>query len=147
MQFDDNLTNPALGWKKTQYIMNNLRNKVQLIGNLGDNPEITNLENGKKIAKFSLATNETYINNKGEKITQTQWHSLIAWNKTADIIEKYVFKGSEITIEGKLTNRSWEDKEGNKRYATEVLVNEILLMGKNPNVGSAITKKEDDLPF
>jgi single-strand DNA-binding protein len=73
--------------------MNNLRNKVQLIGDLGNNPEITNLENGKKIAKFSLATNETYTDSTGEKIIKTDWHNLIAWNKTADIIEKFTKKG------------------------------------------------------
>ena len=81
--------------------MNNLRNKVQLIGNLGNDPEITNLEGGKKIAKFSLATNETYTNQAGEKITNTDWHNLIAWNKTADIIEKFTKKGKEIAIEKK----------------------------------------------
>jgi single-strand DNA-binding protein len=110
--------------------MNTLRNKVQLIGNLGNDPEIITLESGKKLAKFSLATNESYKNAQGEKVTQTDWHNLIAWNKTADIIEKYVTKGKEIAIEGKLTNRSYETKEGEKRYITEVVVNEILMLGK-----------------
>lgn len=110
--------------------MNTLRNKVQLIGNLGNNPEIIELESGKKLAKFSLATNDSYKNAEGEKITQTDWHSLIAWGKTADIIEKYVSKGKEIAIEGKLTNRSYETQEGEKRYVTEVLVNEVLMLGK-----------------
>ena len=111
--------------------MNNLRNKVQLIGNLGNDPEITNLEGGKKIAKFSLATNETYTNQAGEKITNTDWHNLIAWNKTADIIEKFTKKGKEIAIEGKLSSRSYDDNDGNKKYITEVLVNELLMLGKN----------------
>ncbi len=110
--------------------MNTLRNKVQLIGNLGKDPEIINLESGKKLAKFSLATNESYKNSEGEKITQTDWHNLIAWGKTADIIEKYVSKGKEIAIEGKLTNRSYETKEGEKRYVTEVIVNELLMLSK-----------------
>ncbi|WP_299128510.1 single-stranded DNA-binding protein [uncultured Winogradskyella sp.] len=110
--------------------MNTLRNKVQLIGNLGNDPQIINLENGKKLAKFSLATNESYKNAKGEKVNQTDWHNLIAWGKTADIIEKFVTKGKEIAIEGKLTTRSWEDKDGVKRYTTEVVCNELLMLSK-----------------
>lgn len=110
--------------------MNTLRNKVQLIGNLGNDPEVITLENGKKLAKFSLATNDTYKNSEGEKITQTEWHSLVAWGKTADIIEKYLIKGKEVAVEGKLTNRSYETQEGDKRYVTEVVVNEILMLGK-----------------
>ena len=94
--------------------MNTLRNKVQLIGNLGNDPEIITLESGKKLAKFSIATNESYKNSLGEKITDTQWHNVVAWNKTAEIIEKYVTKGNEIAIEGKLTSRSYESKEGEK---------------------------------
>ncbi len=109
--------------------MNNLKNKVQLIGNLGMNPEIKVLESGKKLAKFSIATNESYKNVKGEKIEDTQWHNLIAWGKTADIIEKYLQKGNEIAIEGKLTNRSYDDKDGNKRYVTEIIVNDLLMLG------------------
>ena len=112
--------------------MNTLRNKVQLIGNLGNAPEMTTLESGKKLAKFSIATNEHYKNAQGEKVTDTQWHNIVAWNKTAEIIEKYVSKGQEIAIEGKLTHRSYDDKEGNKRYITEVVVNELLLLGSKP---------------
>jgi len=111
--------------------MNTLRNKVQLIGNLGNDPEIINLESGKMLAKFSIATNESYKNAKGEKITDTQWHNIIAWGKTAEIVEKYVTKGKEIAIEGKLTSRSYETKEGEKRYVTEVVCNELLMLGKN----------------
>jgi single-strand DNA-binding protein len=111
--------------------MNTLRNKVQLIGNLGNDPEIINLETGKMLAKFSIATNESYKNAKGEKITDTQWHNIVAWGKTAEIVEKYVTKGKEIAIEGKLTTRSWEDKEGVKRYTTEVVCNELLMLGKS----------------
>ncbi len=109
--------------------MNNLKNKVQLIGNLGMNPEIKNLDSGKKLAKFSIATNESYRNANGDKIEDTQWHNLIAWGKTAEIIEKYVKKGNEIAVEGKLVNRNYDDKDGNKRYVTEILVNEILMFG------------------
>ena len=110
--------------------MNTLRNKVQLIGNLGKDPEIINLESGKTLAKFALATNESYKNAQGEKITDTQWHNVIAWGKTAQIIEKYVTKGKEVAIEGKLTTRSWEDKDGMKRYITEVVCSELMMLGK-----------------
>ena len=108
--------------------MNTLRNKVQLIGNLGNDPEIITLESGKKLAKFSLATNEHYKDKDGQKQTKTDWHNIVAWNKTVDIIEQYVSKGKEIAIEGKLSSRSYEDKEGQKRYTTEVIINELLLL-------------------
>ncbi len=110
--------------------MNALRNKVQLIGNLGNDPEIVTLDSGKKLAKFSMATHETYKNQQGERVTDTQWHNVVAWGKTADLVESYVTKGKEIAIEGKLTHRSYEDKEGVKRYSTEVVCNELLLLGK-----------------
>lgn len=108
--------------------MSTLRNKVQLIGHVGNEPEILNLESGKKLAKFSIATNESYKNSKGEKITDTQWHNIIAWGKTAELIENYVPKGKEVGIEGKLNSRSYEDKEGHKRYITEIVCNELLFM-------------------
>ena len=110
--------------------MNTLRNKVQLIGHVGNAPEIVNLESGKKLAKFSIATNASYKNAKGEKIEDTQWHNIVAWGATADLVEKYVPKGKEIGIEGRLTSRSYEDKEGVKRYITEIVCNEVLLLGK-----------------
>ena len=109
--------------------MNTLKNNVKLVGNVGAEPVITNLDNGKKVARFSLATNETFKNSKGEKQTDTNWHTLIAWGKAAEIVEKYVTKGKEIAIDGKLTSRSFETKENEKRYVTEVVVNEILLLG------------------
>jgi single-strand DNA-binding protein len=111
-------------------IMNTLRNKVQLIGNLGNDPEVITLESGRKLAKFAIATNESYKNANGEKVTDTQWHNIVAWGKTADIIEKYVAKGKEVAIEGKLTSRSYETKQGEKRYITEVVCNELLMLGK-----------------
>ena len=116
--------------KQKLLIMNSLRNKVQLIGNLGNNPEIITLDSGMKFAKFSIATNKNYKNAQGEKVDQVQWHNLIAWNKTADIIEQYLTKGKEIAIEGKLTSRSYDDKQGQKRYVTEIVVNELLMLGK-----------------
>ena len=109
--------------------MNALRNKVQLIGNLGSNPEVINLDSGKKLAKFSIATNEIYKNAQGEKVTDTQWHNVITWNKTAEIVEKYLSKGNEVAIEGKLVTRTYEDKEGVKKYITEVVANELLMLG------------------
>jgi len=109
-----------------------LKNKVQLIGNLGNAPEIKVLDSGKKMARFSVATNESYRNAQGEKITDTQWHTLVAWGKVAEIVEKYLQKGSEVAIEGKLINRSYNDKEGNKKYVTEVQVNELLMLGEKP---------------
>jgi single-strand DNA-binding protein len=110
--------------------MNAMRNKVQLIGHAGNDPEIKNLDGGKKVANLTIATNDTYKNEKGEKVEQTEWHKVVAWGKTAEIIEKYVTKGKEIAIEGKLTHRSYEDKNGEKRYITEVVANDILLLGK-----------------
>jgi single-strand DNA-binding protein len=110
--------------------MNALRNKVQLIGRLGQDPEIVNLDSGKKLAKFSVATNDSYKNAQGERVENTQWHNVVAWGKTAEIVENYAAKGKEIAIEGKLTHRSYDDKDGNKRYMTEVVCNELLLLGK-----------------
>lgn len=107
-----------------------LKNKVQLIGNLGSNPEIKTLDGGKKLAKFSIATDESYRNANGEKVKETQWHNLVAWGKVAEIVEKYLSKGSEVAIEGKLMNRSYNDRDGKKKYITEIQVNELLMLGE-----------------
>lgn len=109
--------------------MSNLKNSVRLIGNLGNAPEVKTIADNKKLAKFSMATNETYKNEKGEKVTETYWHNIVVWGKLAGIAEKYLQKGSEVAIEGKLTNKSYTDKDGNKRYVTEIIANEILMMG------------------
>lgn len=118
--------------------MNNLKNSVRLIGNVGANPEMksfdpsTNLgqERGAtKMARFSIATNEHYTDKKGEKQTNTEWHNVVAWGKTAELAEQLLQKGSEVAIEGKLTTRSWE-KDGEKKYMTEVVVNELLVLSK-----------------
>ena len=111
--------------------MNRLRNRVQLIGHLGMNPDVKTLESGIKFAKFSLATNDSYVNNKGEKVEETEWHNVIAWNKTAELVESYLEKGKEVALEGKLTTRSWDDEKGNKKYITEVVCSEILFLGKS----------------
>ncbi|UII80131.1 single-stranded DNA-binding protein [Flagellimonas sp. CMM7] len=109
--------------------MSTLRNKVQLIGNVGSEPKITNLESGNKVARFSMATNEFYRNAQGEKVQSTQWHYVVAWDKKADIIEQYVHKGKELAIEGKLISRSYTNEMGVKCYVTEIVANEILLLG------------------
>lgn len=110
--------------------MNEMKNRVQLIGNVGNDPEIRTLETGKKLAHLTIATNDYYKNEKGEKVQQTEWHRVTAWGKVAEIIEKYVVKGKEVAVEGKLTHRSYDDKNGEKRYITEVVVNDILLLSK-----------------
>ena len=108
--------------------MNTLMNHVQLIGRLGNDPEVRSFESGKQMATFSLATNETYYNNKGEKVTDTQWHNIVVWGKKVDVVQNYLSKGSEIALEGKLINRSYE-KDGERKYITEISLNELLMMG------------------
>lgn len=112
--------------------MNALKNRVQLIGNLGKDPECKELDGGRKVAKFSIATNDSYKDKEGNKVEETQWHNVVAWGKTAEIAEKYLTKGKEVAVEGKLTSRSYDDKDGNKRYITEVIINEILML-RNKN--------------
>lgn len=108
--------------------MNSVKNKVQLIGNLGKDAEIKQFDNGGKLARLSLAVDESYKNQKGERISDTSWHNIVAGNGLADIAEKYLKKGSRVCVEGKLVNRSWEDKEGNKHFVTEIRANEILML-------------------
>lgn len=110
--------------------MNAIKNKVQLIGNLGQAPEVKTIGDGKKVANLSIATSENYKNAKGEKVSETQWHSVIAWGKLAEIAEKYLVKGTEVAIEGKLVNRNYTDKQGIKRYVTEVQASELLILTK-----------------
>lgn len=110
--------------------MNAMKNKVQLIGHVGQEPEIKTFDGGKKVANITMATNEVYYKENGDKVEKTEWHKVKAWGKTAEIIEKYVTKGKEICIEGKLTYSDYLDKNGEKRYVTEVVANDILLLGK-----------------
>ena len=114
--------------------MNSLKNKVQLIGNLGNDPKIFNFDGDKIKVNFSLATSDSYKKENGEKVVDTQWHNIVAWGNTAKIAEKFLKKGSKVAVEGKLTNRSWEDKEGNKKYVCEVLIHEIVLLDAKQNV-------------
>jgi single-strand DNA-binding protein len=108
--------------------MKSLRNSVQLIGNIGKDPEVKSFDKNKK-ASFSIATNETYKNQKGEKVEETQWHNVVVWGKLADVVEKYLKKGNEVAIEGKLVHRSYETASGEKRYITEINVNDLLMLG------------------
>lgn len=110
--------------------MNSLKNKVQLMGHLGNDPEMVFLKNGSKLAKFSIATNTFYKNAEGDKVQDTHWHRIVAWGKIAEIAEAYLVKGKEVMIEGSLVSRSYETKEGQKRYITEVKCNELLMLGK-----------------
>ncbi|WP_423149159.1 single-stranded DNA-binding protein [Rubrolithibacter danxiaensis] len=110
--------------------MSTLKNTVRLVGFLGNEPELKTVGDNKKLVRLSIATNDSYKNDKGEKVEETQWHNLVLWDRNATVAEKFLHKGSEVTIEGKLTNRSYTDKAGIKKYLTEIIVNEILLMGK-----------------
>lgn len=109
--------------------MYGMRNKVTLIGNLGMDPEFKETEKGVKLAKVSIATNEVYKNNQGEQVKETMWHNLIAWGKTAEVMNKYLKKGSEVVVEGKLINRNYTDKSGTKKYVTEVQVSDFVMVG------------------
>ena len=130
-------------------------NKVILVGNLGKDPEVRYLDNGVAVANFSLATTETYKNKEGNRVSQTEWHNIVLWRGLAEIAEKYLKKGSAVYIGGKIKNRKWEDKEGNTRYNTEILGDNMTMLGGKPlqesgTVNSEIkssSDKADDLPF
>tara|TARA_R110001599_G_scaffold116309_2_gene283872 strand:+ start:1170 stop:1607 length:438 start_codon:yes stop_codon:yes gene_type:complete len=141
-------------------------NKVILVGNLGKDPEVRHLENGRAVANFSLATSETYKNKQGERVTTTEWHNIVLWSPVAEIAEKYLKKGNQVYIEGKLTTRSWDDQDGNKKYTTEVVGNNLTMLGtksdneggggnssyspsseKSSEVSSIPEDDSDDLPF
>ena len=109
--------------------MNTLRNTVQLIGRLGQDPEIVTFQDGNKIAKFSMATDDSYKDKAGNKVERSYWHNIVVKGGLVNVVENYVNKGQEIAIEGKLTNRSYDTKEGEKRYVTEILCNELLMLG------------------
>jgi len=111
--------------------MNTLKNRVQLIGRLGQDPEVKTLETGKKVARFSIATSDNYVGKDGNKVTETQWHHLVVWGPLTTICEKYLKKGREIAVEGKLAYRNWNDKDGMAHNSTEIVVNELLLLNGN----------------
>lgn len=136
-------------------------NKVILIGNLGKDPEVKYLDSGVAVANFSLATTENYRNKEGEKVSQTEWHNIVLWRGLAEIAEKWLKKGSSVYIEGKIRTRRWEDKDGNARYTTEILGENMTMLGKRDDNKTESTEdkivkpeeiildenKEDDLPF
>ena len=133
-------------------------NKAILLGNLGKDPELRRLDDGRAVANFSIATSETYKNKSGEKVTNTEWHNVVLWTPLAEIAESYLKKGSQVYIEGKISNRSYEDKEGVKKYISEVVGRDITLLGRAPesqqqNDSSSTENdnpeavQEDDLPF
>ena len=127
-------------------------NKVILVGNLGKDPEVRYLDNGVAVANFSLATTENYKNKQGERVSQTEWHNIVLWRGLAEVAEKYLKKGSSIYIEGKIKNRKWEDKDGNTRYNTEILGDNMTMLGAKPSSEEISLKTNtqetnDDLPF
>jgi len=127
-------------------------NKVILIGNLGKDPEVRYLDSGVAVANFSLATTENYKNKEGERVSQTEWHNVVLWRGLAEVAEKWLKKGSSVYIEGKIRTRKWEDKEGNTRYSTEILGDNMTMLGGKPSSeGAPATTQEqdskDDLPF
>ena len=110
--------------------MENRKNHVQLVGRLGANPEVKNFENGKKLARFAVAVTQTYTTKKGEKVTDVQWHSIIAWDTLAGVAEQTLQKGMQVTVDGKLINRSYTNKVGEKRNSTEIVANELFIIQK-----------------
>ncbi len=122
--------------------MNNLKNRVNLIGNLGMDPQVRETSNGKKMARFTIATSENYRNNKGEKVTETQWHNIVAWGNQVSYIEKYLEKGQQVAIEGKLTHREYQNSNNEKRYITEIVVHEILILKYRDQQQAASKEKE-----
>ncbi len=120
--------------------MKSLKNSIQLFGNLGMNPEVKTLSNGKKVTTLSLATTETYKNAKGERMKDTQWHKVVAWGKLAELMETYLKKGSEVAIEGKLVYKNYQDKNGVTKYFSEIVANEMIMIGRK-------TGEKENLPF
>lgn len=127
-------------------------NKVILIGNLGADPELKQLDGGTSIANFSIATSESYKNKQGEKVTNSEWHKCVCYGKSAEIIDQYTSKGDKLYIEGSIHTRSWDDNEGNKKYITEVKVRDFKFLSTKGTQGSSSAPEvpqdeDDDLPF
>lgn len=136
-------------------------NKVILVGNLGKDPEVRTLENGAKVANFTLATSESYKNREGQRVTQTEWHNIVLWRGLAEIAEKFLRKGNQVYIEGKIKSRSWDDKDGIKRYTTEILGDNLTMLGSKRDAEESTpstptenaapeansSEEKDDLPF
>lgn len=130
-------------------------NRVQLIGRLGKNPEVRYTSNGSAVANFSMATNETWTGKDGQKNERTEWHNIVAWNKLGEICGEYLTKGKQVYIEGRLTTRSWEDRDGKPRYTTEIVASNMIMLGgagKDSSASQEFSPKdsssiEDDIPF
>ena len=132
-------------------------NKVILIGNLGKDPELRYAPSGAAVASFSLATNEQWKDQEGNPQERTTWHNLVVWGKLAEIAAEYLKKGRKVYIEGRLQYRDYEDKSGNKRYVTEIVVNDLVMLGSRQDGGEreestsgappAVSEEKDDLPF
>ena len=122
-------------------------NKVILIGNLGKDPEVRHLDNGVAVANFSLATTESYTNKQGDRVNQTEWHNIVLWRGLADIAEKYLKKGNSVYVEGKISTRKWEDKEGNARYSTDIIADKMTMLGaKQENTTSSMPNQVKETP-
>jgi single-strand DNA-binding protein len=124
-------------------------NKVQLIGYIGKDPEVSTISSGMKVAKFQMATSESYKDKSGTKVEKTEWHNIIAWGSHADVIEKYLKKGKQIYVEGKLTTRSWDDKKsGEKKYITEIVLLSFSFLGKkDDSISSQDSNERTDNPY
>ncbi|MFC1545427.1 single-stranded DNA-binding protein [Gemmatimonadota bacterium] len=141
-------------------------NKVIILGNLGQDPEVRSTQGGQMVANLRLATNRTWTDRNGQRQEQTEWHSVVAWGKLAEIIEQYLKKGDQVYFEGRLQTSSWEDKSGEKRYKTEIVAQEMQMLGSgggsrggsggdssynnstgSDGGGSGVVEEDDDLPF
>lgn len=119
-------------------------NKVIILGNLGIDPEVRTLESGAKLARLRIATSESYTNREGQRVENTEWHNVTVWRQLADIAEKYLFKGRQVYIEGKLQTRSWKDAEGNDRYTTEIVGDKLQLIGGRPDSNDSGAQKSTE---
>jgi single-strand DNA-binding protein len=122
--------------------MNTLKNRVTLIGNLGQDPEVKTIETGKKVTHFTLATDDGYKNSDGQKVSETTWHNIVAWNGLAEIAGKYLKKGHQVAVEGRIVYRTYEDKKGATKYITEIVLNDLILLRNGNEQGKAGQTKD-----
>lgn len=121
-------------------------NKVILVGNVGKDPEVRYLDSGVAVANFPFATSETYKNKNGEKVTTTEWHNIVLWRGLAEVVEKYVTKGSQLYLEGKIRTRSWDDRDGNKRYTTEIVADTMQMLGRRSDESATPQPSDEEAP-
>lgn len=122
--------------------MNTLKNRVQLIGHLGQDPELKTIESGKKMARFTLATDDGYKNSEGQKVSETTWHNIVAWNGLAELSEKYLKKGRKVAVEGRIVYRTYEDKKGVTKYITEIILNDLMFLDPIKGNGKEASEKD-----